>query len=166
MWCSGITSASHAEGPGFKSRRVHFSIRSLSEFRLLSGARHDLSPAAIPRRTYRISFELRSQPSQGPVSRRVGDRLRSLSGAAGCFALISSGNIGPVYSPPAKGCVRRRPYRHEYTGSLSNSEVNRGRALSVGKWGTVSEAIRVLPAFVFFPVVLPRSQVYRVLCAG
>ena len=48
------------------------------------------------------------------------------------------------------GCIRRRPYRYEYTGSLSNSEVNRSRALSVGKWGTVSEAIRVLPAFGFF----------------
>ena len=24
-WCSGITSASHAEGPGFKSQCVHFS---------------------------------------------------------------------------------------------------------------------------------------------
>ena len=46
------------------------------------------------------------------------------------------------------GC--RRPYRDEYTGSLPNSEVNRRRALSVGEWGTVSEAIRVLPAF--FPV--------------
>ena len=23
-WCSGITSALHAEGPGFKSRRIHF----------------------------------------------------------------------------------------------------------------------------------------------
>ena len=23
-WCSGITSASHAEGPGFKSQCVHF----------------------------------------------------------------------------------------------------------------------------------------------
>lgn len=25
LWCSGITSALHAEGPGFKPRRVHFS---------------------------------------------------------------------------------------------------------------------------------------------
>ena len=41
----------------------------------------------------------------------------------------------------------RRPYRNEYTGSLPNSEVNRCRALSVGGWGTASEAIRVLPAF-------------------
>ena len=24
LWCSGITSASHAEGPGFEPRRVHF----------------------------------------------------------------------------------------------------------------------------------------------
>ena len=24
MWCSGITSALHAEGPGFKPRRFHF----------------------------------------------------------------------------------------------------------------------------------------------
>ena len=23
LWCSGITSASHAEGPGFKPRRIH-----------------------------------------------------------------------------------------------------------------------------------------------
>ena len=27
-WCSGITSASHAEGPGFKSQWVHFFLRS------------------------------------------------------------------------------------------------------------------------------------------
>ena len=44
---------------------------------------------------------------------------------------------------------RRRPYRDEYTGSLPNSEVNRRRALSVGEWGTVSEAIRVLLAFCY-----------------
>ena len=25
-WCSGITSASHAEGPGFKSQCVHFCL--------------------------------------------------------------------------------------------------------------------------------------------
>ena len=25
-WCSGITSASHAEGPGFKSQWVHFTF--------------------------------------------------------------------------------------------------------------------------------------------
>ena len=25
-WCSGITSASHAEGPGFKSQCVHFPL--------------------------------------------------------------------------------------------------------------------------------------------
>ena len=43
--------------------------------------------------------------------------------------------------------VRSRPYRNERTGSLPNSEVNRSRALSVGEWGTVSEAIRVLLAF-------------------
>ena len=24
LWCSGITSALHAEGPGFKPRRIHF----------------------------------------------------------------------------------------------------------------------------------------------
>ena len=29
-WCSGITSASHAEGPGFKSQWVHFSRTSAS----------------------------------------------------------------------------------------------------------------------------------------
>ena len=32
-WCSGITSASHAEGPGFKSQCVHFST-GLSKKRL------------------------------------------------------------------------------------------------------------------------------------
>ena len=26
-WCSGITSASHAEGPGFKSQCVHICVR-------------------------------------------------------------------------------------------------------------------------------------------
>ena len=29
-WCSGITSASHAEGPGFKSQCAHF-VRRLSQ---------------------------------------------------------------------------------------------------------------------------------------
>ena len=32
-WCSGITSASHAEGPGFKSQCVHLS-RSLAPVRV------------------------------------------------------------------------------------------------------------------------------------
>ena len=31
LWCSGITSASHAEGPGFKSRQVHF-LQSAGSF--------------------------------------------------------------------------------------------------------------------------------------
>ena len=30
-WCSGITSASHAEGPGFKSQCVHFAIAPCSQ---------------------------------------------------------------------------------------------------------------------------------------
>ena len=32
-WCSGITSASHAEGPGFKSQCVHFPLIDLFEFK-------------------------------------------------------------------------------------------------------------------------------------
>ncbi len=31
-WCSGITSASHAEGPGFKSQCVHLCVHALSTF--------------------------------------------------------------------------------------------------------------------------------------
>ena len=80
----------------------------------------------------------------------MGDRLRSHSGAAGFFAFLILGGGGAQQWSAAPGAVRRRPYRYEYTGSLSNSEVNRSRALSVGEWGTVSEAIRVLPAFCFF----------------
>ena len=30
LWCSGITSASHAEGPGFEPRRIHFGLKELS----------------------------------------------------------------------------------------------------------------------------------------
>ena len=29
-WCSGITSASHAEGPGFKSQCVHFAVSTIN----------------------------------------------------------------------------------------------------------------------------------------
>jgi hypothetical protein len=42
---------------------------------------------------------------------------------------------------------RQRPYRAEYTGSLSNSAVNRRRARSVLNWGTVREHPWVLLAF-------------------
>jgi hypothetical protein len=45
--------------------------------------------------------------------------------------------------------VRQRPYRREYTGSLSNSEVNHGRARSVLGWGTAREALGVLLPFCF-----------------
>ena len=51
------------------------------------------------------------------------------------------------FSSTAKHDIRRRPYRDEYTGSLSNSEVNRRRARSVLPWGTGWEDLWVLPAF-------------------
>ena len=38
-WCSGITSASHAEGPGFKSQCVHASASSASEASYQSGCK-------------------------------------------------------------------------------------------------------------------------------
>ena len=47
------------------------------------------------------------------------------------------------YSP----CIRCRPYYHEYTGSLSNSEVKRGKARLVLGSGTAWEPLRVLTAF-------------------
>ena len=42
-WCSGITSASHAEGPGFKSQCVHFAVvlcNKLRRRRNKSSTRH------------------------------------------------------------------------------------------------------------------------------
>ena len=44
--------------------------------------------------------------------------------------------------------IRRRPYRVEYTGSLSTSEVKRRRARLVLGWGTAWEHLRVLSAFI------------------
>ena len=44
-------------------------------------------------------------------------------------------------------CLRWRPYRVEYTGSLPTSEVKRRRARLVLGWGTAREDLRVLPAF-------------------
>ena len=44
-------------------------------------------------------------------------------------------------------CSRWRPYRVEYTGSLSTSEVKRRRARLVLGWGTAWEHLRVLSAF-------------------
>ena len=43
--------------------------------------------------------------------------------------------------------MRCRPYYHEYTGSLSNSEVKRGKARLVLGSGTAWEPLRVLTAF-------------------
>ena len=43
--------------------------------------------------------------------------------------------------------IRCRPYYHEYTGSLSNSEVKRGKARLVLGSGTAWEPLRVLTAF-------------------
>ena len=37
-WCSGITSASHAEGPGFKSQWVHFAFQMP-----VAGAKYDIN---------------------------------------------------------------------------------------------------------------------------
>ena len=56
---------------------------------------------------------------------------------------------GPDFSTPATEprSERQRPYRAEYTGSLSNSAVNRRRARSVLNWGTVREHPWVLLAF-------------------
>ena len=38
MWCSGITSASHAEGPGFEPRRLH--LFQMGPFEVISKALH------------------------------------------------------------------------------------------------------------------------------
>ena len=43
--------------------------------------------------------------------------------------------------------IRCRPYYHEYTGSLPNSEVKRGKARLVLGSGTAWEPLRVLTAF-------------------
>ena len=48
-----------------------------------------LSPTAIPCRMHRISFDLRSEAAQGPVSTRVGDCLGRPQGAVGFFAFSS-----------------------------------------------------------------------------
>ena len=45
-WCSGITSASHAEGPGFKSQCVHFVIHLPSSTRVARELRARI-PAAL-----------------------------------------------------------------------------------------------------------------------
>ena len=50
----------------------------------------------------------------------------------------------------SKHSFRRRPYRVEYTGSLSTSEVKRRRARLVLGWGTAWEHLRVLSAFIYF----------------
>ena len=38
LWCSGITSASHAEGPGFKSQQVHFFYSNFRNLERKSGS--------------------------------------------------------------------------------------------------------------------------------
>ena len=45
-WCSGVTSASHAEGPGFKSQCVHFVIHMPSSTRVARELRARI-PAAL-----------------------------------------------------------------------------------------------------------------------
>ena len=52
---------------------------------------------------------------------------------------------------------RWRPYRVEYTGSLPTSEVKQHRARLVLGWGTAWEHLRVLPAFSFQDLLLPKS---------
>ena len=61
---------------------------------------------------------------------------------------------------------RRRPYRVEYTGSLSTSEVKRRRARLVLGWGTAWELLRVLSAFAFVcPVSFVRTRCAQALLA-
>ena len=65
-------------------------------------------------------------------------------GAAGFLAALAA---APPATLATRADCRQRPYRVEYTGSLSNSAVNRRRARSVLNWGTVREHPWVLLAF-------------------
>ena len=73
----------------------------------------------------------------------IHDKVRTLSALA--FATSNCNYDSTAFAK--RTYLRRRPYRDEYTGSLSNSEVNRRRARSVLGWGTAWEVLWVLPAF-------------------
>ena len=69
--------------------------------------------------------------------------------------------------------IRCRPYYHEHTGSLSNSEVKRGKARLVLGSGTAWEPLRVLTAFGPLVLILmsnsakpslDRSRLYHCPC--
>ena len=131
-------------------------VRTLSALAFAtSNCNYDLNAFAkrthLRRRPYRDEYT-------GSLPNSEVNRRRALS--VGEWGTVSEAiRVLPAFLPAFKlenwisgsveGSIRRRPYRYEYTGSLSNSEVNRRRAQSVGEWGTVSEAFRVLPAFIF-----------------
>ena len=62
LWCSGITSASHAEGPGFEPRRIHIVVASV---RADSGERSIVCRAA-PRRAAPEPATSNNNASPGP----------------------------------------------------------------------------------------------------
>ena len=64
-------------------------------------------------------------------------------GAAGFLAAFA---VTALTKRSVRATIRQRPYRDEYTGSLSNSEVNRRRARLVLPWGTGWEDLWVLLA--------------------
>ena len=48
-WCSGITSASHAEGPGLKSQCVHLLVGQRIFFSLVFAQRYEAPRGSVPR---------------------------------------------------------------------------------------------------------------------
>ena len=131
-WCSGITSASHAEGPGFKSQCVHFSccVRLAPSRSLRPRTKHTTASTCWQIRCSIVvsisachAEDPGSIPGGGVFSGRGLLCLRFLAKALlclGCAALITS-----IRSPccPALealcSCCRRR-------GSISSAEWRSG----------------------------------------
>ena len=109
-WCSGITSASHAEGPGFKSQWVHFAalIENIFGTRCDHNAPHwpkRLTHPSAPYLFLEVALSFFPFPYRSPVaspthtpspSRAV---LLSLSPTSICVSLLSPPLVLPRPPP-------------------------------------------------------------------
>ena len=93
-WCSGITSASHAEGPGFKSQCVHVGRHGPAFVRAVIGADAGRCCAPLAKGAGTVhSFARRIYSRMVAVARRfkedLGNILR-LRGVSACFRMERS----------------------------------------------------------------------------
>ena len=102
-WCSGITSASHAEGPGFKSQCVHF--------------------AQIASTFKPYATEQQSSASAGNRTRVTS--MATMYSTTRPLMLLTYGNESKCNVPNTEGgAARRRAAKEQYIGAATSSKMH------------------------------------------